>query len=44
MYEPVSYPEKTFSLAAEAVAALAALALLLTHLRRHRARRDPGGA
>ena len=44
MYEPVSYPEKTFSLVAEAVAALAALATLLTELRRHRARRDPGGA
>lgn len=42
MYEPVSYPEKTFSLVAEAVAALAALALLLTDLRL--ARRDPDGA
>ena len=28
MYEPISYPEKTYSLVAEAVAALAALALL----------------
>jgi hypothetical protein len=28
MYEPLSYPEKTYSLIAEAVAALAALALL----------------
>ena len=28
MYEPISYPEKTYSLIAEAVAALAALALL----------------
>ncbi len=44
MYEPVTYPEKTFSLVAEAVAALAALALLLMHLRRHRARHDPAGA
>ena len=31
-------------LVAEAIATLAALALLLTDLRRHRARRDPGGA
>ena len=44
MYEPGTYPEKTFSLVAEAVAALAALALLLTDLRRHRARHDPVGA
>jgi hypothetical protein len=29
MYEPISYPEKTYSLVAEAVAALAALALLV---------------
>lgn len=29
MYEPVSYPEKTYSLLAEAVAAVAALALLV---------------
>jgi hypothetical protein len=28
MYEPISYPEKTYSLLAEAVAAVAALALL----------------
>ncbi len=44
MYEPVTYAEKTLSLVAEAVAALAALALLLTDLRRHRARHDPAGA
>ena len=31
MYEPLSYPEKTYSLIAEAVAALAALALLSPH-------------
>jgi len=31
MYEPLSYPEKTYSLIAEAVAALAALALLALH-------------
>ena len=31
MYEPLSYPEKTNSLIAEAVAALAALALLVLH-------------
>ncbi len=31
MYEPLSYPEKTYSLIAEAVAALAALALLVLH-------------
>jgi len=31
MYEPLSYPEKTYSLIAEVVAALAALALLALH-------------
>jgi hypothetical protein len=31
MYEPLSYPEKTYSLIAEVVAALAALALLVLH-------------
>jgi len=41
MYEPLSYPEKTYSLIAEAVAALAALALLALHRARrtqHRGR------
>jgi len=41
MYEPLSYPEKTDSLIAEAVAALAALALLALHWARgtqHRGR------
>jgi len=41
MYEPLSYPEKTDSLIAEAVAALAALALLVLHRARrtqHRGR------
>jgi len=43
MDEPVSYAEKSFSLIVEAVAALAALALLLMDLRRRRALRPPGG-
>jgi hypothetical protein len=41
MYEPLSYPEKTYSLIAEAIAALAALALLALHRARgtrHRGR------
>ena len=41
MYEPLSYPEKTYSLIAEAVAALAALVLLSPHRARrtqHRGR------
>ena len=45
MYEPLSYPEKTYSLIAEAVAALAALALLALHRTRRtrRTRRRKGG-
>jgi len=41
MFEPLSYPEKTYSLIAEAVAALAALTLLAVHRARstrHRGR------
>ncbi len=38
MYEPLSYPEKTNSLIAEAVAALAALALHRARRTQHRGR------
>lgn len=45
MYEPISYPEKTYSLVAEAVAAVAAVALLaLTGVRGVRGVREHGRA
>jgi hypothetical protein len=44
MYEPIAYPEKTFSLIAEIVAAVAALILLGLALRRPRGRVNRGPA